>query len=169
MLWATNLLSRRTDEGGTWRKINLGSGSEKIRAIATSLQHPEIAYASYRELDQDGIKWMGVAKTTDAGRTWKLVWKEDSNPSAKPAANVHDAWITERFGSDWGENPLALGVADQDANLCYATDLGRTMRTTDGGANWNAMYSRKSGDTVVDDHRPGCHDFVWLPFRSFRP
>jgi photosystem II stability/assembly factor-like uncharacterized protein len=134
------------DQGATWRKITLGSESEKNRAIATSLNHPEIAYVSYRELDQDGIKWMGVAKTTDAGRTWKLVWKEDSNPSAKPAANVRDAWITERFGSDWGENPLALGVADQDANLCYATDLGRTMRTTDGGATWHAVYSRKSGD-----------------------
>ncbi len=133
------------DEAETWRKIDLGSGSGKIRAIATSLHHPEIAYASYRELDQDGIKWMGAAKTTDAGRTWKLVWKEDCNPSAKPAANVHDAWITERFGSDWGENPLALGVADQDANLSYATDLGRTLRTTDGGASWNAVYSRKSG------------------------
>ncbi len=85
-------------------------------------------------------------KPLTRGRTWKLVWKEDSNPSAKPGANVHDAWITEQFGSDWGENPLALSVADQDANLVYATDLGRTMRTTDGGANWNAVYSRKSGD-----------------------
>jgi photosystem II stability/assembly factor-like uncharacterized protein len=136
------------DAAVTWRKIDLGSGNEKIRAIATSLQHPEIAYVSYRELDQDGIKWMGVSKTTDGGRTWKLVWKEGTNPSAKPAANVHDAWITERFGSDWGENPLALGAADQDANLCYATDLGRTMRTTDGGASWNAVYSRKSGDNA---------------------
>jgi photosystem II stability/assembly factor-like uncharacterized protein len=133
-------------EAATWRKIDLDSGSEKIRAIAASLHHPEIAYVSYRDLDQDAIKWMGVAKTTDAGRNWKLVWKEDTNPSAKPVANVHDAWITERFGSDWGENPLALGVADQDGNLCYATDLGRTMRTTDGGASWNAVYSRKSGD-----------------------
>jgi photosystem II stability/assembly factor-like uncharacterized protein len=88
---------------------------------------------------------MGVAKTADGGRNWKLVWKEDSNLAAKPAANVHDAWITERFGSDWGENPLALGVADQDGNLCYGTDLGRTMRTTDGGENWQAVYSRKSG------------------------
>jgi len=136
------------EEAATWRKIDLGSIWAPEGAIATSLHHPEIAYASYRELDQDGIKWMGVAKTTDAGRTWKLVWKEDSNPSAKPAANVHDSWITERFGSDWGENPLALGVADQDANLCYATDLGRTMRTTDGGASWNAVYSRKSGDNA---------------------
>jgi hypothetical protein len=131
-------------EEGTWGKVDLGSGSAKIRAIATSLEHPEIAYLSYRELDQDGIKWMGVAKTADAGQTWKLVWKEDSSSSAKPAANVHDAWITERFGSDWGENPLALGVADQDANLCYATDLGRAMHTTDGGVSWNALYSRKS-------------------------
>jgi len=105
------------------------------------------AYASYRELEQDGINWMGVAKTTDGGRSWKLVWKEDSNPSGKPATNVHDAWITERFGSDWGENPLALGVADQDGNLCYGTDLGRTMRTTDGGTNWDAVYSRKAGKT----------------------
>src|SRR6266705_410253 len=77
-------------------------------------------------------------------RTWILVWKEDSRPAAKSGANVHDAWITERFGTDWGENPLALTVADQDANVSYGTDLGRTMRTTDGGANWVAVYSRKA-------------------------
>jgi len=135
------------DKGANWQKVGLGSGGEKVRAIATSLHHPTTAYASYRELEQDGIKWMGVAKTTDGGRSWKLVWKEDSSPSGKPATNVHDAWITERFGSDWGENPLALGVADQDGNLCYGTDLGRTMRTTDGGINWNAVYSRKAGKT----------------------
>jgi photosystem II stability/assembly factor-like uncharacterized protein len=134
------------DEGAAWRKVNLAAGGEKVRAVATSLHHPEIAYISYRELSENGIKWMGVAKTTDAGRTWNLVWKEDSNLAGKPATNVHDAWITERFGSDWGENPLALGVADQDGNLCYGTDLGRTLRTTDGGANWIAVYSRKSGD-----------------------
>ena len=135
------------DKGVTWRRVTLVPGGEKARAIATSLRNPKTAYVSYRELEQDGIKWMGVAKTTDSGQTWKLVWKEDSNLSGEPATNVHDAWITERFGSDWGENPLALGVADQDGNLCYGTDLGRTMRTTDGGANWNAVYSRKSGKT----------------------
>ena len=26
----------------------------------------------------------------------------------------------------------------------YGTDLGRTMRTTDGGASWHAVYSRES-------------------------
>ncbi len=133
------------DDGTTWRKVHLGGGGEKVRAIATSFNNPQTAYVSYRELEEDGIKWMGVAKTSDGGRNWKPVWKEDSNPSGKPATNVHDAWITERFGSDWGENPLALGVADQDGNLCYGTDLGRTMRTTDGGVSWNAVYSQRSG------------------------
>jgi len=134
------------DEGTTWQKASLGQGGGKMRAIATSLHNPETAYVSYRELEQDGIKWLGVAKTTDGGRNWQPVWKEDSNPAARPATNVHDAWITERFGSDWGENPLALVVAEQDANISYGTDLGRTMRTTNGGESWSAVYSRKSGE-----------------------
>jgi photosystem II stability/assembly factor-like uncharacterized protein len=133
------------DEGTTWRKASLGRGDGKMRAIATSLHNPDTAYVSYRDLEQDGIKWLGVAKTVDAGRHWKPVWKQDSNPAAKPATNIHDAWITERFGSDWGENPLALAVAEQDANISYGTDLGRAMRTTDGGASWVAVYSRRSG------------------------
>jgi photosystem II stability/assembly factor-like uncharacterized protein len=134
------------DKGTTWRKVSLGQGGGKMRAIATSLGNPDTAYVSYRDLEEGGSKWLGVAKTTDAGRSWHPIWKEDSNPSAKPGANVHDAWITQRFGSDWGENPLALVVAEQDANVSYGTDLGRTMRTTDGGANWDAVYSRKSGE-----------------------
>jgi len=111
------------DEGTTWRKASLSQGGGKMRAIATSLRNPDTAYVSYRELEEGGIKWLGVAKTTNAGRTWQPIWKEDSNPAAKPSTNVHDAWITERFGSDWGENPLALAVAEQDANLSYGTDL----------------------------------------------
>ena len=103
-----------------------------MRAIATSLHHPETAYASYDHLMLDGKSWMGVAKTTNSGADWKLVWKE-SDAAAK---NVKDAWITERFGPIWGENPLALTVDQDDPNLAYATDLGRTMRTTDGGATW---------------------------------
>jgi len=134
------------DEGTTWRKARLGQGGGKVRAIATSLGNPDTAYVSYRDLEEGRIRWLGVGKTTDAGRNWQLVWKEDSNPAAKPATNIHDAWISERFGSDWGENPLVLAVADEDANISYGTDLGRTMRTTDGGATWVAVYSRKSGE-----------------------
>src|SRR5207245_11318723 len=70
----------------------------------------------------------------------------DSKTAGRHARNIHDAWITERFGSDWRENPVELTVDDQDAKISYGTDLGRTMRTTDGGASWVAVYSRKSGE-----------------------
>ena len=127
------------DGGEKWEPVRLPGDSAQARAIATSFQHPQTAYLSYHRLNLDGKTWMGVAKTTDAGRSWKLVWKEDEDA----AANIHDAWITPRFGPGWGENPLMLGVASQNPNLCYGTDLGRTMRTTDGGANWTAVYSRE--------------------------
>jgi photosystem II stability/assembly factor-like uncharacterized protein len=134
------------NDGKEWRKVSLGSGAGNMRAAATSLRNPDTAYLSYNDLQEDGKKWLGVAKTVDAGNSWKAVWKEESRAGAKSAANIHDAWITERFGPDWGENPLMIGVADQDANISYATDLGRTMRTLDGGANWVATYSQKSGE-----------------------
>ena len=130
------------DGGNTWHKSELPGKGAKVRAVATSLRHPEVAYVSYDHLALDGKSWIGVAKTINSGGDWQLVWKE----SETGAKNVHDAWITERFGPGWGENPLNLTVAEQDANLAYGTDLGRTMRTTDGGATWSALYSRKVND-----------------------
>jgi len=131
------------DAGARWRQSELPGAGAKVRAIATSLHHPETAYVSYDQLRADGESWMGVAKTSNSGSDWKLVWKE----STVPAKNVNDAWITQRFGPAWGENPLALTVAQQDPNLSYGTDLGRTMQTVDGGATWTAVYSRKVDDT----------------------
>jgi photosystem II stability/assembly factor-like uncharacterized protein len=128
-----------TDGGKNWRKSELPGQGAKVRAIATSVRNPTTAYISYEHLQADGKSWMGVAKTTNSGTDWNLIWKE----SDSGAANIHDAWITERFGPGWGENPLNMTVADQDANIAYGTDLGRTMRTDDGGKTWVAQYSRK--------------------------
>ena len=125
--------------GETWEEVVLPGTGAQIRAVATSLHHPETAYVSYNHLTLDGQTWSGVARTRDFGRSWTLVWKESKTASA----NIHDAWIAPALGPGWGENPLALGVADQDPNLCIGTDFGRTMITTDGGKNWNAAYSRR--------------------------
>src|SRR5882724_4879123 len=71
------------DTGVNWRKVQLGKGETKTRAIATSLRNPETAYVSYRDLEEGGLKYMGVAKTTDSGHAWKPVWKEDSDMAGK--------------------------------------------------------------------------------------
>ncbi|HLY20122.1 MAG TPA: hypothetical protein VKR61_23000 [Bryobacteraceae bacterium] len=127
------------DGGASWSPIELPGSGAQVRAVAASLNHPETAYLSYGRLQLDGKTWLGVARTRDTGRTWSLVWKE----SSQAAPNVHDAWITENMGTGWGENPLALGVADQDPKICYGTDFGRNMRTVDGGETWDGVYSRR--------------------------
>jgi len=141
MLYATSeagiFLSR--DGGASWLSSPLPGNGAKVRAIATSLHHPESAYVSYSHLQLDGDTWMGVARTRDSGHTWSLVWKEGKTA----ATNIHDAWISKEISVEWAENPLGIGVADQDPNLCFGTDFGRTMITTDGGATWTGAYSRK--------------------------
>ena len=127
------------DGGENWQQSSLPGSGAKVRAIATSNKNGNVAYVSYQDLSSGWKKWLGVAKTENAGQSWQLMWKE----AGDPAANVHDAWITPRFGTGWAENPLEIGVADQDANLIYGTDFGRTMKSSDGGATWWAVYSRK--------------------------
>src|SRR6266567_6981657 len=45
------------DEGATWRKVSLGSGKARLRAIAASLHNPDAAYVSYNDLEEGGVKW----------------------------------------------------------------------------------------------------------------
>ena len=129
-----------TDSGSSWRSCVLPGSGGTVAAVATSLKHPDTAYLSFHALHLAGETWEGVAKTDDSGGSWHIAWKE----SRRPAENVRDAWITARFGPGWGENPLMLGVSQNDPTLCYATDLGRTLKTADGGAHWEAVYSREA-------------------------
>ena len=130
-------------EGGlTWRESSLPGLQGQAAAIAAAANHPEIAYASYSRLRAPVTQYFGVAKTTDAGRNWELVWQE----SREPGSNMHDAWLSDRFGSGWGGNPRDLAVAPTDPKICYGTDSGRTMRTLDGGKTWTGVYANHAPD-----------------------
>jgi photosystem II stability/assembly factor-like uncharacterized protein len=135
-----NALWVSVDGGDSWQKTGLAA---RIQAVATSLRHPQVAYASYRGLREGGGAFFGVARTSDMGRTWEFAWKE----STQRSANVDEGWVSERFGPGWGSNPLDLGVSPDHPEICYATDYGRTLRSTDGGKTWRAAYTRKLADS----------------------
>ena len=141
IVYATNgkELNVSNNSGATWERAKFPGDAAEFRAVAASERHGDTAYVSYQGLQEGGQTWFGVARTQDGGATWKLVWRETAHAAA---ANVHDAWIGARFGPSWSENPLSLGVSPVDPNVCYGGDFGRTMRTTDGGKNWDAVYSR---------------------------
>jgi photosystem II stability/assembly factor-like uncharacterized protein len=139
-----------TDCGATWRKcdggiaaqVPQGEGGWQFQAVAACPTEPKVAYVSYKgpRVSASGRgRYMGVAKTVDAGETWELVWLDAEGP----AENVKDAWLNERFGPEWGENPFNLAVPSGNADLCVGTDFGRTMRTTDGGKSWEGVYSKR--------------------------
>jgi hypothetical protein len=138
------------DGGATWktadaaalRNAGQGPAMAELTSVAACLLHPEAAYVSYEDLHTGGEVLHGVAKTHDAGATWELVWKEGS----RTAPNVHETWISERFGTGWGEPGISLGVAPNDPDICYRTDDGRTMRTVDGGRTWDAVYSKRMAE-----------------------
>jgi hypothetical protein len=86
------------DGGASWDKALLPGSQPELSGIAASGQHGEVAYLGFARLGTVGQSIFGVAKTRDAGRSWTLVWKETP---ANAAANVHDIWLTQRFGLGW--------------------------------------------------------------------
>jgi photosystem II stability/assembly factor-like uncharacterized protein len=127
------------DGGESWVKCDFPAA---VRAIAASLNHPDVAYVSYSRPRPEGDGSYGVAKTADRGRTWELVWRDLDTP----APNVFDSWITEYFGRGWAGNPLSVGAAPNDPDICYGGDYGRTVRTSDGGKTWKGVYSVRLED-----------------------
>src|SRR5882724_4539832 len=123
------------DGGMTWSASFLPGFGGRATAIAAGHQQPDIAYVSYSDLRAPIRATRGVAKTVDGGRHWTSVWH-----------TVRDAWLTEVFNAEWVSNPLGLGVAPGTPDVVYATDYGRTLRTFDGGASWQAVYSTRMPD-----------------------
>lgn len=152
------------DGGATWRP----SGGELLAAsdgygkgeswgdatgsrptvgpVAASSGHGLVAYVGVRGLRRSagGPKYNGIAKTTDGGRSWSVVREE----ADRKATNHEGSWFEER-GSEgqslWFDSPYDLAVAPNDPDVCYATDLFRTYRTTDGGARWRQVHSARQG------------------------
>jgi photosystem II stability/assembly factor-like uncharacterized protein len=136
------------DSGQNFRPVTpaLEQTSGKFEAIATSDLHPQVAYAGFRNLQIGEGKqnlFNGIAKTTDGAHTWKIVYKE----STQPAANLRGTWIEQRGTQNgvaiWFDSPYSLGVAPNNPDVAYATDLFRTYRTLDGGSTWQEMNSEQ--------------------------
>jgi photosystem II stability/assembly factor-like uncharacterized protein len=139
------------DSGMHFRPVTpaLQQTSGKFEAIAASNRHPQVAYVGFRGLQLGEGKqnlFNGIAKTTDGGQAWKIVFKESNHA----AANLSGSWIEQRARQDsqniWFDSPYSLGAAPTDPDVAYATDLFRTYRTLDGGATWQEMNSEQLKD-----------------------
>jgi photosystem II stability/assembly factor-like uncharacterized protein len=141
------------DGGASWQNrqegltvFNMrGTDMPEWRTIATSLTHPEVVYVSYNNIKPNkDTAFIGVAKSEDFGKTWTLPWKDIIKKGGNiPSANFDGGWINDRFGPTWGENPFSIGVSPVNLDICYATDFGRTVKTSNGGKTWQQVYTKK--------------------------
>lgn len=141
-----------SDGGRLWRHVGAGvqlsvtsvgrRWGPPVRAVGVCRDRPETAYlgVSLDVLKETGLarRDIGVVKTDDGGTTWK--WCLRANPWQEPD-NLDPDWLTRAYGSMWPDYPFGLGVAPTDPEVCYSTDMGRTIMTRDGGGTWERVIN----------------------------
>src|SRR6185295_6177641 len=79
-------------------------------------------------------------------------------------------WVSGRFGPDFGDEPLSIGVDDNNPDLVYTSDLGRVMRSVDGGKIWFGVNSQSTGKgyTTTGLDVTTCYGIHFDPFEPRR-
>lgn len=138
------------DGGETWEKIkiNLENSSNAVKpsrparffAVAACATQPNITYLSYSNFNSKDPKkpFNGIAKTINCGKTWELLQRRHEGPvNWDPTAPKEDpAWFYSLYSGVWEDEAITLGVSPHNPDVCYATDLGNTVRSFDGGKTW---------------------------------
>jgi photosystem II stability/assembly factor-like uncharacterized protein len=145
-------------DGAPWREalhgltdhlVDPGSGAPpRFRAVSAFPMDAAVAYVGFEGMrlaaDAAGL-YNGVARTDDAGRTWRVVHRESNQPSP----TMIGSWLEGRAampGPDiWFDAPYDLAVSPRNSRLVYVTDLFRTYRTVDGGGQWTQVHSKSVG------------------------
>lgn len=160
------------DSGQHWRTATpaLQQSGGRFEAIAANDRHPEIAYAGFRNLQlADGKQntFNGIAKTTDGGRNWQIVFKESILPNATGACRRQSERELDRAARAGGQRIHLCRFAllarrrahGSQRGLChrslpYLSHLGRRRQLAAGEL---AASERRH----VDLARTRCHHELW--------
>src|SRR5215469_14951928 len=139
---------RTTDGGETWQNVGLKE-SRTIPRVVIDPKKPEVAYvAAMGNLWKDGGE-RGLFKTTDAGKTWKLILQAQSPHNAQtgcgdvaldPAnSQIVYAALYARQRTPWSFTS-GPGVTGSE-------DVGGIFKSTDGGGTWKKLGGGLPGQT----------------------
>ena len=133
---------KTTDGGTTWASLFDAQPVQSIGSLAVSRSDPNIVWAGTGEAHiRSHISiGQGIYKSTDAGRTWKLMGLEPTGRIARVVIHPQDPNIVLAcaLGTAYGPQP----------------DRG-VFRTTDGGATWTKV--------LFVDQNTGCSDLAMDP------
>ena len=150
------------DLGLTWKQnkdtviVNTDKEIPTYSQLAASENDAANVYvvtSSYQEQKTEGTiaHWYGAIKSSDAGKSWKWVWKGGGGSGqytvkdGKDTPNLKDAWVQKEFGGEY-IRLMDVGVAPNNGNVAIVTDWYRLMKTMDGGDTWSSIYSKAHPD-----------------------
>src|SRR6266581_168814 len=131
---------RSTDSGETWQNVGLKE-SRTIARIVVDPKKPEVAYvAAMGNLWKDGGE-RGLFKTTDAGKTWRLILHAEAPHDARTGCGevlvdptnpqIIFAALYARQRTPWSFT--------SGPGLTGGEDVGGIFKSTDGGATWKKL------------------------------
>jgi photosystem II stability/assembly factor-like uncharacterized protein len=135
----------KSSDGGTnWRPIFDDQPASSMGSIAVSQSDPNVIYAGAGEANIRGnvAAGNGIYKSTDAGRTWRHIWKQEGQIGTLVVHPTNaDIVFAAVLGHAFGPNP-ERGV----------------YRTTDGGKSWQCVLFKNAdtgaSDVCIDPHNP---------------
>lgn len=135
---------KSTDAGHTWKPIFDDQPTSSIGSIAVAPSDPNVVYVGTGEANIRGnvAPGAGIFKSTDAGKSWKHVWKEIG-----------------QIGT--------MAVHPTNSDIAFAAVLGHAFgpnsergifRTTDGGKTWRKVLYKNdetgASDLCIDPNNP---------------
>ncbi|MES1242705.1 MAG: glycosyl hydrolase [Acidobacteriota bacterium] len=127
---------KSSDGGFTWRPVFDDQPVSSIGSIAVAPSDPNVVYVGSGEANIRGnvAAGNGIYKSTDAGKTWKQVWKQEGQIGTMVVHPKNpDIAFAAVLGHAFGPNP-ERGV----------------YRTRDGGKTWEQVL-KKDADTGASD------------------
>jgi photosystem II stability/assembly factor-like uncharacterized protein len=139
---------RSTDGGENWQNLGL-KNSRAIARIVVDPKKPEVAYvAAMGHLWADGGE-RGLFKTTDGGKTWKLILQAPAPHNARTGCGdvivdptnpeIVYAVLYARQRTPW-----SFSSGPEATN---GEDVGGIFKSTNGGANWKKLAGGLPGQT----------------------